>query len=231
MTHSFKGLADEISLLLKSRGDTGDRGDKAKNANPINAVSVTPQHEPLSPLQIEGCQSLQTRGDRKNHLNQPLGSGVTRVTPVTRDFEHGLKDIASGHLDRQSHSLDAELEASSDHLPASWIEGAAHLRAMDIPDCFSAERWRYIVDDADAFLKQWGVAAANLGWSAHDLFGVHPAAPAVRFDAMGLIPLLHGNPVIALTETTATLRGSSGSIQRFSRIHKVRGICLWEIGQ
>ena len=102
---------------------------------------------------------------------------------------------------------------------------------MDIPDCFSAERWRYIVDDAAAFLKQWGVAAANLGWSAHDLFGVHPAAPTVRFDAMGLIPLLHGNPVIALTETTATLRGSAGSIQRFSRIHKVRGICLWEIGR
>lgn len=231
MTHRFEGLADEISLLLKSRGDTGDRGDKAKNTNLINDVSVTPQRAPLSPLQIEWCQPLQTRGDGKSELNQPLGSGVTRVTPVTRDFEHGLKKVVSGHLDRQSHSLDAELEVSSDYLPAAWIDGVARLRTMDIPDCFSAERWRHIVDDADAFLKQWGVTAANLGWSAHDLFGVHPAAPAVRFDAMGLIPLLHGNPVIALTETTATLRGNSGSIQRFSRTHKVRGICLWEIGR
>lgn len=96
MTHSFEGLADEISTLLKNRGDTGDRGDKAKNVNPINTVSVTRRGTPLSPLQIEGCQPLQTRGDGKSELNQPLGCAVTRVTPVTRDFEHGLKDVVSG---------------------------------------------------------------------------------------------------------------------------------------
>ena len=152
-------------------------------------------------------------------------------TSGTTNFAGGSETQLGCQDGAPSHSHDAELKAPSDHLPATWIDGVARLRTMDIPDCFSAERWRYIVDDAAAFLKQWGVAAANLGWSAHDLFGVHPAAPTVRFDAMGLIPLLHGNPVIALTETTATLRGSAGSIQRFSRIHKVRGICLWEIGR
>jgi len=227
--HSFEGLADEISTLLKNRGDTGDRGDKFEKANRNNVLAVTPCRASLSPLEFEGCHLVPSRGDGKGESNQSLAGCVTRVTPVTRDFEHGLKDVASDRLDKQSHSHRTEQKAPSDHLPVAWIDGVARLRTMDIPDCFSAERWRYMVDDADAFLKQWGVTAVNLGWSTHDLFGVHPAAPTARFDAMGLIPLLHGNPVIALTETTATLRGSSGSIQRFSRIHKVRGIYLWEI--
>lgn len=222
MMHSFEGLADEISTLLKNRGDTGDRGDNSQNVSEINAVSVTPRYTPLSPLKIEGCRPLQSRGDSKNALDQSLTSGVTRVTPVTRNFEQDRKATVLGVCSDQSYSLDAGL-------PPSWIDGLAHLRVMEIPDCFSSERWRYIVDDADAFLKQWGATAANLDWSIHDLFGAHPAAPAVRFDAMGLILLLHGDQVIALTETTATIRTMSGSIQRFNRSHKIRGALLWEI--
>jgi hypothetical protein len=100
---------------------------------------------------------------------------------------------------------------------------------MDVPDCFTAERWRYIVDDAAAFLTQWGLTAANLGWSAHNLFGVHSAAPAARYNAMGLIPLLHSDQVVALTESTATIRKQSGAVLRFSRTHQAQDICLWEL--
>jgi len=41
MMHSFDGLADEISALLKNAGDIGDTDDRAKNASPINNVGVT----------------------------------------------------------------------------------------------------------------------------------------------------------------------------------------------
>jgi hypothetical protein len=171
------------------------------------------------------------RGDSKNTLDLSLVGGVTRVSPVSRDIVQSEDDVASALRYDQSHSCDAGLKQPPERVPLSWSEGVARLRAMEIPDCFSAARWRYIVDDAAAFLNQWGATAANRGWSIHDLFGVHPAAPTVRFDAMGLIPLLHGDPVVALTETTATIRKVSGSIQRFSRVHKVRGVCLWEIGR
>lgn len=227
MMNSFEGLADEISTLLKNRGCTGDKLEKT---SPINIVSVTPRRISLSPHEIEGCQPVQSMGDGKGELDQLLGGGVTRVTRVTRDFEHARKVVAWDLYIDQGHLSEAEFREPSEALPSSWTHGLARLRAMEIPDGFTAERWRYIVDDAAAFLNQWGVRAANLGWSIHDLFGVHPVAPAVRFDAMGLIPLLNGDPVVALSETTATVRKVSGSIPRFRRTREVQSICLWEIG-
>ncbi len=229
--HNPTSFAEHCLSLLKNSGPSGPTGPTTAKPFKSNDKAGTTESKVLGPLDIDWSHDDATSGPAKIVTDQRLDCHAPTGTSGTTNFARGSEtQLASqGHAPRYSH--DAELKTSSEHLPASWIDGVARLRTMDIPDCFSVERWRYIVDDADAFLKQWGVAAANLGWSAHDLFGVHPAAPVVRFDAMGLIPLLHGNPVIALTETTATLRGSSGSIQRFSRTHKVRGICLWEIGR
>lgn len=229
--HNPTSFAEHCLSLLKNSGPSGPTGPAIAKPFKSNDKAGTTELKVLGPVDIDWSHDGATSGPAKNTTDQRLDCPAPTGTSGTTNFERGRAKQSSHQTADQSHSRHAELNAPSEHLPALWIEGVDHLRTMDIPDCFSTERWRYIVDDADAFLKQWGVAAANLGWSAHDLFGVHPAAPAVRFDAMGLIPLLHGNPVIALTETTATLRGSSGSIQRFNRIHKVRGICLWEIGQ
>lgn len=54
MMHSFEGLANEISTLLKNRGDTGDRGDKFEKTSRNNLLAVTPCRASLSPLEIEG---------------------------------------------------------------------------------------------------------------------------------------------------------------------------------
>jgi hypothetical protein len=71
--------------------------------------------------------------------------------------------------------------------------------------------------DAEAFLRRWGAQAAALGWQADDLFGLDPVAPLRRYDKMGLIWLLHGQPVVALTAGTATIRTSSGGAVTFYR--------------
>jgi hypothetical protein len=102
-------------------------------------------------------------------------------------------------------------------VPLAWIEVLAGLRGMEVPEAFSGDRWCYIVNDAEMFLRQWGSAAFQLGWSILDVFGVHPVVPASRFDAMGLIPLLHGGEVIALTDSTATIRAPSKAILTFRR--------------
>jgi hypothetical protein len=70
---------------------------------------------------------------------------------------------------------------------------------------------------ADAFLSSWGRAAYDLGWTALNLFGVHAIAPGSRYDVMGLVPLLGGGSVFALTEQTAAIRRHSGSTLTYTR--------------
>ena len=93
------------------------------------------------------------------------------------------------------------------------------------PDLVPADRWQLAVDDGRAFLARWGGQAEALGWTARDLFGLHtpPAKPhpsynrLSRYDEIGLIWLLCGRPVVALTVATAAIRSSSGSITIYRR--------------
>ena len=86
------------------------------------------------------------------------------------------------------------------------------------PDHVPVDRWQAAVEDGRRFLARWGEQAEALGWTARDLFGLHrpPAAPhpsysrLSRYDETGLIWLLQGRPVIALTEATAAIQGTSG---------------------
>ena len=79
-------------------------------------------------------------------------------------------------------------------------------------------RWRQAIEDGQAFLDQWREQVIALGWTADDLWGLHtpPAKPhstynrLSRYDATGLIWLLQGQRVLAMTEKTATISTPSG---------------------
>lgn len=66
-------------------------------------------------------------------------------------------------------------------------------------------RWEQAKRDAAEFLADWGDQAAELGWTAEELFGLHPVAPLTRYDVMGLIWLLSGKEVSAIDERTAKI--------------------------
>jgi hypothetical protein len=80
--------------------------------------------------------------------------------------------------------------------------------------------WHQAIRDADNFLGKWGARAHALGWTACELFGLHalPAHPApnysrlCRYDETGLVWLLHGRPVVGLTEATATIQAPRGRL-------------------
>jgi hypothetical protein len=78
-------------------------------------------------------------------------------------------------------------------------------------------RWLLARDDALAFVETWGEQAAALGWKAEDLFRLHPTAPLARRDVMGLVWLLCGRPVVAMTESTATIKSPTGSLLTYYR--------------
>jgi hypothetical protein len=94
------------------------------------------------------------------------------------------------------------------------------------PDYVEANHWRQAVEDGRRFLGKWDEQAAALGWTADDLFGLRtpPAQPhpsydrLARYDQMGLIWLLCGRSVVALTETSAAIENpSTGTVTIFRR--------------
>jgi hypothetical protein len=93
----------------------------------------------------------------------------------------------------------------------------AELERQECPDWLTADRWRDLLSDAEIFLTRWGSAAHSLGWTALDLFGVHPSAPAARFDVMGLLLLTQAGAVVALTADGATIRRPAGSVLGYRR--------------
>jgi hypothetical protein len=96
------------------------------------------------------------------------------------------------------------------------------------PDLVPVERWQLAVDDGHAFLARWGDQAEALGWTARDLFGLLPvpahAHPSFnrlsRYDETGLVWLLQGREVAALTEATAAISAATGAVTVYRRLNK-----------
>ena len=82
------------------------------------------------------------------------------------------------------------------------------------PNGVPVERWQRALADAGSFFALWGDTAERLGWTADDLFGLHPTAPLSRMDHMGLIWLLKGERVVRLTATEARLERGNACYRR-----------------
>lgn len=109
----------------------------------------------------------------------------------------------------------------------------AQLTNMAPPAGVSPERWAVLVADAGNFLDRWAAQAARLGWSTLDLFGVNTVKPFERLDAAGLVRLLDGRPVMALTATEAVIQCSVGERQSYQRKPAgemaARRCALWQL--
>jgi hypothetical protein len=98
------------------------------------------------------------------------------------------------------------------------------------PEFVEAVRWQQAVEDGQRFLASWGEQAHALGWTARELFGLHtpPERPAAsynnlsRYDETGLIWLLRGRPVVALTATEAAIKHQSGNITTYRKLNSRR---------
>ena len=96
---------------------------------------------------------------------------------------------------------------------ASTYAGALAALIERCPDCVEKQRRRQCIADAERFLTQWDQQAAALGWTERDPFGLHepPDRPhpsyrcLSRRDCIGLVWLLQGAPVVALTADAAAI--------------------------
>ena len=116
-------------------------------------------------------------------------------------------------------------------VPEAWVQGVADLLAMPCPASCPAERWNVLREDSYRVLRDHAARAHEMGWTALDLFGVHPEKPRERFDCMGLVPLLNGARVTSLSDTEAMIEKPNGARVAFRRRGQVSDeTCLiWEL--
>jgi hypothetical protein len=96
------------------------------------------------------------------------------------------------------------------------------------PDLVPGDRWQQALADGKTFLARWGEQAHALGWTAKDLFGLLPvpehAKPNFnrlsRYDEVGLIWLLDGRRVVALSEDRAAIQSPSGNVTIYRKRNK-----------
>jgi hypothetical protein len=209
--HRPEDFAEHFIGLLKTSGSSGSSGSNFDKPLSNKAFASTTGAQPREPVKSEWFSAVQSSGSHNSIANQPLAWARTTRTTRTATFEEGL------NADSERHS------------PAEWHAILAELEQRNCPDWLLPDRWNGLLSDAEIFLDRWGSAAHQLGWTTLDLFGVHPEAPSARFDKMGLVLLICGGEVIALTAGSATIRRSSGAVLTYRRSDQAGAVLLSQV--
>jgi len=119
------------------------------------------------------------------------------------------------------------------NVPRAWAEGLARLDPTRPPGDVPAKRWLVFLDDIGRFLDgPFCAVAAALGWGPSDLFGCDRDRPFARIDRAGLLWLLNGDRLVALTENTATIGTQTGARQTYRRKPNDPGrVLAWELAE
>jgi hypothetical protein len=154
-------------------------------------------------------QSAKFAGTAKTEINQ----GDNPIVPLSHALGLGQRDSQQNLGHHPGQSL------------GQYYHDALSTLIAQCPDHVDRNRWQQAVEDGRRFLTAWGAEAEASGWTAPELFGLHPvpeqAAPnydrLARLDNLGLIWLLRGRPIVALAATEAIILCPSGATLKFYR--------------
>jgi hypothetical protein len=208
-------LAYAFETTDRKRGGSGDAGDGLAKALQHQA------HLVIAPVTTRNSAAVTA-------VTQRADGAVTIVTTPSPDRGDKagkvLPPIIQPH--RQSVTTVTTVTIDSNSLGSCAVD---RLRSMTPPESFSAETWRQILTDADLFFQNWAERAELYGWNEKDLLGVHPRAPAARFDPMGLILLIRGGEVIELDRKCARLRTLGHSTLTCCKPRPDDAVPLWSL--
>jgi hypothetical protein len=150
-----------------------------------------------------------------------------QVDTHTSGIHAGLPGCAERNVKGECAAIISQQGGSS----GTWDEGFARLNPDRPPNGVPITRWQQFIEDAVTFLHSpFCCAAAALGWSAHDLFGCDAKRPFERIDQAGLLWLLNGKRLIALTSNEAILDCQNGVRQTYRRTPTEAGrVLAWEL--
>ena len=165
----------------------------------------------------------------------PERRAVTPVTPVTYQ-KRAPENAATGKGLGGAHSLgrQATIDEYDRGTPRAWAEAVSLLDPKkplaDVPQM----RWQCFIEDCGHFLAGgWASRAAELGWEALDLFGCNRERPFARIDRLGLLWLLNGRKIVALTAGTAIMETPTDGRQTCARSAVKAGhlVLAWELSK
>jgi hypothetical protein len=174
------------------------------------------------------AESIVRSVSRANGTNGTIGNWQNRLRAIQIDqVSPQVPQATSANTPDtvQDHPVIADMD-----FPIEWIDGVRQLDPELPPAMVPPTRWRQFVSDGKLFLDRWGSTAAKLGWSADDLFAADAHRPFERLDQAGLIWLLNGRRVRALTENTASIETHGGAEQVWRRRSAQVGRCrAWHL--
>ena len=178
---------------------------------------VCPNDNPPPAELIEAARAH--KGELHQLLAQEARCDRFEERAAILEFDEGLSRAEAEAIARREMMAVVydDMQAARD--PVSYASALAALRA-ECPVYVDAADWQQAIEGAHRFVTQWGKQAEALGWASADLFGLHipPEKPAPnyrrlsRYDKTGLIWLLHGRRVVALTRDKAVIATATGTV-------------------
>ena len=164
------------------------------------------------------------------HVKTENLDGGDRLKTENLDSENSPTITVKPHGNKNQISSGTPAKVAKVAKVAASFPFADALERLDqgCPAFVEPDRWRQCIHDAERLLADWGDKALALGWTAGELFGLHtpPAKPRPsyhrlsHYDCTGLIWLLQGRRVVALTDSTAAIEGYTGNITTYRKARK-----------
>jgi hypothetical protein len=177
---------------------------------------------------VQNVQNVQNPAVRPTfEHSEQIEQPTVGMGPLARSVERAVANWSNGD---ENGAANVEYDGE---VPRDWAEGFARLDPDRPPADVPLARWRCFIGDIGHFLDGgFATTAAALGWGSYDLFGADRDRPFARIDQAGLLWLLNGDRLIALSENTATIETRTCASQTFRRRPQQHGRSLaWELAR
>lgn len=115
-------------------------------------------------------------------------------------------------------------------LGVTAAEGLARLDPAGPPQDVPIGRWVQFIHDCQRFLNDgWANCAERLGWTPLESFGCDRVKPFARINRAGLLWLLNGRKLLALSADAAAIDAASGGYLTFRRCRERGSVLVWEL--
>jgi hypothetical protein len=195
--------------------------DTLQSAVRTPAPPKPPKPSKVPPVEQAGADSLGGLG--------ALGGAEPKIGNSAPPLPEAECAIAIGGAEAER----AAIVRQSVELPRALLEGVTRLDRDRPRGDVPLKRSQRFVDDVELFLDgPFCAAAVALGWKLPDLCGCDCDRPFARIDQAGLLWLLNGAKVAALTDNTATIKTRIGAPQTWRRKPNEPGrVLAWELAQ
>ena len=225
--HAFlereKRVAANTGLVQTAKGNPHQANNPRTLAGLATLAAAPSQNENQDIWQLSKTDDHHHHS--KNHKSESDPAKVAKVAKVGPSVA-AIEEATWGEADDERAAI-IEYDGGAFRV---WAEALARLDPARPPCDVSPMRWLRFIDDCGRFLDEgWAARAEALGWGPLDLFGCNRDKPFARISQAGLLWLLEGRNLSALTaDTAAVTTPSGGHVSFYRRQLETGGILAWE---